>query len=633
MSIEEYKTTISAEQSEALKSIVGNNNEISKEEAQQWLDYVKQSAEVLGDDQIAEPIRYIATSIAGLRANDLSALIGEDFDIKIFDQWVELLGFPILVYRDLPGTRLYDLTPSLHNAARAEMGDNAYHSCASDIGFHLLEHCEAGDPVRDVQTLHLLLDGGETAAAAEYLSDVEGEAIRIAIQTIGQAFRDAPDYVKECICNMPFTQGEKVNLEKLLMVLLNDCIAATGNPQAIKPIIARLRQVVESLVSQGNHQISIFLGIAMLRMAQNHRSLNEQQEAQAVFTQAMQYLMPVLQQTDPLTLSITQIRLYWHCLKICQEMAQPKAIVMLFEAIVKVEQAQANDADRSTDERASIAEAILGQHIDMSKLYYQFPKQLQEQFTNYTESTLSLLKVYLEGARSIEDKTEAENTRLAGYYQSMGELCEHLGRYDESYEALVEAQILQMRHLGILQKRDAERDKEGRKFMSNEALIERLALSVTNHMMGLHYRRQGKSSHDLEVLLKSNYDLANDCFAAYPHDGRVLHFITNAAIELADFQHQKGGFLAECSSYEKVIRQFPVLNNIRLNQQLCQDIAMIHTKCGQAQANPKIRRFGDAVRNLETAHRLWKSLADTTHNPEYQKNAEAVANMIQQFKK
>lgn len=633
MTIGEFKTSISEEQLEKIKEVSTSKNQLTKENAEVLINYIKQSAKALGEDQIAEPMRYIAAATSGLRAKDLVALIGDDFNADIFEQWNNLLGFPILISREHKNNLIYDIVPSMHLFLRNEMGDNAYHSCASDIGFYLLEHCETGDLVRDLQVMHLLLDGGETAAAAEYLSQAVGEPLRIATQTLGQALKDAPDYVKECVYAMPFTQGEKVDVEKILMLLLNDCIAIIGQAQLVAPVVTRLHDVVQTLIKQGNGDITILLGIAKLRIAQNFRLLKNQQEAQNHFNMALTYLMNPLQQADPLSITSHQIRLYWHCLMICREMTQPKAVSHIFEAIIKVEQAQTMDANASEEYRKQIAENILGQHIEVSKLYYTLPDQLKDEFTNYTEPTVVLLKAYLEDAQNAEEAAELDNNKLSGYYQSMGELCNHLERYEESYEALVEAQILQMRQLGILQKRDSEHDANGKKFMSPDSLIQRLALSVTNHMIGLHYRRQGKQNHDLEVLLKSNYDLANDCFSAYPQDSRVIHFITSAAIELADFQAQKGGILAACGTYEKVIRQIPVLSNTRLNQQACQDIAMIHTKCGQLQSHPNIRRFGDALHNLEISFNLWKSLADNTHNPEYQKNADYVANLIKQIKK
>ena len=220
----------------------------------------------------------------------------------------------------------------------------------------------------------------------------------------------------------------------------------------------------------------------------------------------------------------------------------------------------------------------------------------------------------------------ADLAKMAGFYQSLGELCEHLERHDESYDALVEAQILQMRLVGQYQKQDGEK-------MSPQGLLQRLALSVTNHMLAMHYRRQNKSNHDLTVVLTANMNLALDCFKAYPRDGRVIHFAINAALELGDMQHRTGGLLAECGTYEKIIRHFTVLNNIRIDGQLCQDIANIHTKCGQAQADAKIRRYSDAVRNLNVAKQLWETLAKSTKNAEYQKNADLVAQIIGQIKK
>ena len=81
-----------------------------------------------------------------------------------------------------------------------------------------------------------------------------------------------------------------------------------------------------------------------------------------------------------------------------------------------------------------------------------------------------------------------------------------------------------------------------------------------------------------------------------------------------------------------MIRLFPVLNNMRLDQQLAIDVAMIHTKCGEIQSDRSIRRYKDAAHNLEVAYKLWKALADNTKNEQFQKNAEAVQNMINNLK-
>lgn len=635
MELTEFKTSINEEQANKLKEIATKTENITAEDAEAFYSYITQSAEALGEDQIIEPVRYIVTSVGGLRGSDLLAVIGEDFNPSVFEEWNNLLGFPVLVYRELPNNRLYDVAPMMRNLLRQTIGEGSLRSCASDLGYYLLEHCETGDMVRDVQITHLLLDGGETAAVAEYVSEAQGEQLRIAVNTLGQALRDAPEDVKETVFDMPRTEGEKVNLSKLLMILLNDCIGIVGVPDKQKEVAERVTRVTEELIAQGHQEITVMLGIGRLRIAQNARIRRQEQEAQQAFISALNYLMPPLQQADPLTINEEQIRQYWNALKICQEMGQPKAIALIFEAIIKVEQAQTQDESRSDEERGRIAENIISQHVDMSKLYYAFPKELREQFTNYTEPALALLNAYLEGAKaedsSIDDsadinETYGDMTKLAGYYQSVGELNNNLERFDLSYDALVEAQILQMSLVGKLQKRDGDK-------MSPQQLVQRLALSVTNHMLVGHLRRKGKSQHDLNVLLTSNMNLALDCFKAYPRDGRVVHFVINAALELGGLQHQTGGILAECGTYEKVIRQFVQLNNMRIDQQLCVDMAMIHTKCGQAQSDPKIRRYGDAVRNLEMAHRLWSTMAANTKNEEFKKNADVVAELIKKFKK
>lgn len=627
MTLDEFKASISADQSETLKAIVQKTTDITSAEAKIFISYIQQSADALGEDQIAEPLRYIATSTSGLRSFDLQALVGSDFNAETFETWVMVLGFPILLIRELPGNRLYDLSPALHNFMRQEMGDSLFHSCASDIGFYLLENREAGDPVRDVQITHLLLDGNQSAAAAEYISQTEGQPLQFALQTLGQALKDGPDYVKQAVYDMPLTLGENVNTSKLLSILFNDCIAFLAQPDLQLTALQKLLNLVQTLLGQGQQQFSVFMGIAKLRLAQNARVRKEEKEAQEHFIAALNHILPLLQQANPLEQSAEQIRLYWNCLKICQEMGQPKAITLLFEAIIKVEQAQAQDTNRPDAERAQVAEHMLNQHIDMSKLYYAFPEPLRADFTNYTESTIVLLKAYLEGVGEDKDETDTINqSKMAGYYQSLGELCDHLDRHEEAYDALVEAQILQMRQLGMLQKRDGEK-------MSPEQLLQRLGLSVTNHMLASHYRFNKKSAHDLKVALTSNMDLALDCFRTYPRDPRVIHFAINAALELGNQQHNEGGLMAECSTYVKIISQFPVLNNMRLDTQLVQDLAMIHTKCGQVQADAKIRRITDAVRNLQMALKLWQSLAQNTKNPDYQKNAETVQKLLNQIKR
>lgn len=630
MNIQDFKASLSPETIEAVKAVAAKSQDITTDDKDTFSNYIKLSSEALGEDQIAEPVRYIVASMGGLRSEDLQQLIGEEFNAEVFEEWNKMFETPVLTYRDLPGdNHLYDVAPKMRELLREEMGENNFKSCASDIGYYLYQHKPAGDIIRDTQTMHLLLDGGEAAAAAEYISEANDNQLRMAVNILANGIKDAPDYVKETIWDMARAEGEKVNSEKILMLMLNDCVGIIGNPDLQKPYIQRLHDTIQQIIAAGNNQITILLGVAKLRMAQNARIRRQEEEAQKAFIDAMNYLMPPLQQVDPATISMEQIDQYWLCLKICQEMAQPKAMTILFEQIIKVEKAQSQDGNRSEEERGRIAEAIIGQHIDMSKTYYAMPKPIQEQFTNYSEPTIALLNAFVQTTevKHNEDITAPQDmAQIAGYYQSLGELNLHLERYDASYEALTEAQIIQMRQVAAYQK------KEGSNTMSPQQLLARLALSATNHMIAAHYRRQGKNMHDLGIVLRSNMNLAEDCFKFYSHDGRVIHFIINAALELGDYQHSSRGFLAECGTYEKVIREFPKLNNMRFDQQLAVDLAMIHTKCGSIQAENAIRRYKDALRNLETAKNIWKALAENTKNEQFAKNLEIVQKMISGIK-
>lgn len=663
MTIEEFKSSLDAEMLYKVKDVCAKDKDVTEADAKVLYDFIIDVASpALGEDNVGEPFRYLCSSTNGVRIDDLKAVIGEDFNTEVWTEFCTGLGFDLFVKRSLtPNCEVTDFRfPPIRVSLQKLMGEGAYRACASDLGYHLLEHCQAGDPVRDLQTMHLLLDGDEAAAAAEYISQAEGESLRLAVMTMGNALKDGPEYVQQCVFDLPLVQSEKVDQKKILMLQLNDCIAIVGNPDRQKVVAEKLHNIIGSMIQQGNNEITVLLGIAKLRIAQSARTRAQiahqqqkeeeakefEQQAQQAFIGALNYLMPPLQQADPTTISDEQVRQYWLCLKICQEMAQPKAISLLFEAIVKVEQAQiaalANKhADTSevseeveADEKRAhqLSTYIIDQHIDMSKLYYQMPQPLQEQFTNYSEGCISLIQAYLDGLNKEgedNEKGQDEELRLCNFYQTMGELYDHLGKTDESYDAYTEAQIRQMRYLAALKKEDEEAGIQ----MSQRSLIARLTLSVTNHNLGLYYRKEGKSQRDLSVLLRSNMDMALDCFKAYPRDGRVIHFVINAALELGDLQHKSKGLKAECDTYTRVISQFGVLNNLRLDQQLCVDMAMIHTKCGQCQADDNIRRYRDALRNLDVAQKLWSSLAQNTKNPEFQKNAEAVAKMMKQIGK
>ena len=663
MTIEEFKSSLDAEMLDKVKDVCAKDKDVTEADAKVLYDFIIDVASpALGEDNVGEPFRYLCSSTNGVRIDDLKVVIGEDFNPEIWTEFCTGLGFDLFVKRNLtPNCEVTDFRfPPIRVSLQKLMGEGAYRACASDLGYHLLEHLQAGDPVRDLQTMHLLLDGDEAAAAAEYISQAEGESLRLAVMTMGNALKDGPEYVQQCVFDLPLVQSEKVDQKKILMLQLNDCIAIVGNPDRQMAVAEKLHNIIGSMIQQGNNDITVLLGIAKLRIAQSARTRAQiahqqqkddeakqfEQQAQQTFIAALNYLMPPLQQADPTTISDEQVRQYWLCLKICQEMAQPKAISLLFEAIVKVEQAQiaalankhadmsevSEEAEADAKRAQQLSTSIIDQHIDMSKLYYQMPQPLQEQFTNYSEGCISLIQAYLEGLNKEgedKEKEQGDELRLCNFYQTLGELYDHLGKTDESYDAYTEAQIRQMRYLAALKKEDEEAGVQ----MSQRSLIARLTLSVTNHNLGLYYRKEGKSQRDLSVLLRSNMDMALDCFKAYPRDGRVIHFVINAALELGDLQHKSKGLKAECDTYTRVISQFGVLNNLRLDQQLCVDMAMIHTKCGQCQADDNIRRYRDALRNLDVAQKLWSSLAQNTKNPEFQKNAEAVAKMMKQIGK
>ena len=663
MTIEEFKSSLDAEMLDKVKDVCAKDKDVTEADAKVLYDFIIDVASpALGEDNVGEPFRYLCSSTNGVRIDDLKVVIGEDFNPEIWTEFCTGLGFDLFVKRNLtPNCEVTDFRfPPIRVSLQKLMGEGAYRACASDLGYHLLEHLQAGDPVRDLQTMHLLLDGDEAAAAAEYISQAEGESLRLAVMTMGNALKDGPEYVQQCVFDLPLVQSEKVDQKKILMLQLNDCIAIVGNPDRQMAVAEKLHNIIGSMIQQGNNDITVLLGIAKLRIAQSARTRAQiahqqqkedeakqfEQQAQQTFIAALNYLMPPLQQADPTTISDEQVRQYWLCLKICQEMAQPKAISLLFEAIVKVEQAQiaalankhadmsevSEEAEADEKRAQQLSTSIIDQHIDMSKLYYQMPQPLQEQFTNYSEGCISLIQAYLDGLNKEgedKEKEQGDELRLCNFYQTLGELYDHLGKTDESYDAYTEAQIRQMRYLAALKKEDEEAGVQ----MSQRSLIARLTLSVTNHNLGLYYRKEGKSQRDLSVLLRSNMDMALDCFKAYPRDGRVIHFVINAALELGDLQHKSKGLKAECDTYTRVISQFGVLNNLRLDQQLCVDMAMIHTKCGQCQADDNIRRYRDALRNLDVAQKLWSSLAQNTKNPEFQKNAEAVAKMMKQIGK
>ena len=99
MNIQEFKASLSAETIEAVKAVAAKSQDITTEDKDIFTNYIKQSSEALGEDQIAEPIRYIVASMGGLRSEDLQHLIGEEFNAEVFAEWNKMLETPVLTYR------------------------------------------------------------------------------------------------------------------------------------------------------------------------------------------------------------------------------------------------------------------------------------------------------------------------------------------------------------------------------------------------------------------------------------------------------------------------------------------------------------------------------------------------------
>ena len=668
MTPQELKETLTAEQIDRLRAVCTKTDDLSDDDAQTLDAFLCDiAAPALGEDQIAEPYRYITASAAGLRPSDLTALIGEeDFDAAVFADFNHALGFPVFVEQTLPtGEMLYTFHPQMRAKLQQKMDATAKKSCAADIGYYLLGQCSEDDAVRNSQTLILLYVAEEPVAAAEFISQAKGPALQGAVVTTGNLLKSAPDAVKETVWQMLAAEGEKVSHARLLSLMVNDIVGVLGKPDLVLPHVQRLHDTVQQMLP-AHPELTVYYGLAKLRAAQAYRLLRQEKEAQQWFGQGINF---VLAQIDAAPLPLTPVRIgeFWNALKICQDMAQPKGMDVIFKKLVERERksietclaadteadtasqperpeqptpTDADDAslpeqpaasdDATADDAAqtALAETLMMQFVDMSKTWASMPQPLQEQMTDYTDETITMLRAYIEQAKAEGDTaTPSEAQRRANLHQILGELLHRKERDEESYEALTEAQILQMRILADCQRQDGA-DK-----MSHEQLMARLALSVTNHMLADHYRRSGRGQHDLSIVLRSNLDLATECFRFYPRDGRVIHFIINAALELGDMQHQSRGLLAECGTYEKVLTQLqPQLNNLRLDQQLAVDVAMIHTKAGQAQADNSIRRYKNAKRNLGIAQQLWGSLAQNTKNEQFRQNADNVAKMLKQLK-
>ncbi len=614
MTFEEFRLSLSSEEIDTIRTIVSCDKP-TPEQARTLYDFVTlRCGEALGEDLVAEPFRYIVASKQGLRLSDLKNIIGEGFDTEQFLKWNSLLGFDIIAVNNsrLPFPVL-TFTPFMAAALSVCQGE-ADAQYMSDIGYYLLERCPDNDPMRAASCFLMMGRSGDIVGMARFISATSNNlALQQIVAYIGGVFRmDIAPKERELMLGLLLVEDSQANLTKILTILINDVVGAIAQPERILPYVEEYNKNLQSRV--GEHpELALFLPISLLRIAQAHRLLKHEDDARSFFDNALGSINRFLTATAPGELTIAQIERCWNGLKICQEMAQPKAMEMLFTVLSKTERAAMAQAEEPR--KSQLDNIIRNQYIDMARTYWTMPTQLQEQFVDHSEETIVLLRAFLDDE---EKRRSADEFYVANHYLTIADLSNRLGRENDAYEALTEAQIIQMRHLGDLQKKDGEHQ------MSSDQLVARLQLSVTNHMLADHYRRTGANARELQVLLQSNYDIAGDCFEHFPADTRVIHFIINAALELGDLHNRTHGYLTEGNTYQSVIdRLLPRLNNMRLDQQLAVDVAMIHSKAGQLQAGP-LRQFSKAAANLTMAEKLWRSLAENTHNEQFRKNADAI---------
>lgn len=634
MKQQEFIQTIPAEELEHLKKICTDPSYTpTAEDAILYMNTVQKASDLWGEDQVLEAVKYVTVSAGGLRPSDLQTLIGEDWKAEPFSEFVNAPGFPLIGSRQLmPDVNLYLVNPPLREELLKQMSAESRKSFSSDIAYHLVSLPEK-DPLRMTQAMHLLLDSALPYEAAKYLSEAEGEELRIAIMTIGHALKDAPEEVKKCVWDM--TDVIEFNREKLFLILLNDVMGILANPQLQQPIINELENRIEGIVRESNSlNFGLILGIAKLRQAQNARLLKQEKEAQNYFISAVGGIMRIFEHKTAAETTIQQLDLLWLALRICQEMMQPKAIVLLFDTLIPLETKMLEE-ETDAGQKAFLLDRIMTQHIEMSKLYQTLPQPLQEEFKNYAQPTIDFLQSYLsenqdkdENEIDTDEKKNAsiEMAKRSSLYQALGEICLQNNRIEESLTALIEAQILQERLLG----QTIKIDKEKQIPMSPDQLMARLALSVTNHLLGIHYRRERKKLYDLKMVLETNMQLAKDCFAVYPKDGRVIHFLINATLEVGEYYHNTHSLIPEKQAYLYTIEQIQKIQNVRIDETLCRDVAMLHTKAGQTQMH--FREFKEAKKNLSVSSQLWTQLFNNTKRPEFQKNMEAVNDLLKQLK-
>jgi hypothetical protein len=633
MKKEEFAAKINAQDLERLRTLCTDpKHTATPDDARLYMSAVAAAAEVWGEDQISEAVHYLTQAGAGLRPSDLQKLVGEEWQAEPFCDFVNALGFPLIGARQImPGMEAYTIQPSLRVELFNLMSPESRKSFSSDIAFHLLE-LPADDPLRKAQTMHLLLESGRAYEAAKYLSEAQGEALRIAVLSVGQALKDAPEDIRQTVWDM--FAVEDCDRRKVFLLMINDVIGVVGNPAPLQSIINRMHDCFEQVAATETDPVYRQIwGIAKLRQVQNARLRRQEQEAQNLFGGALNTVMGVFGQRPIAEISYQELELLWLSLRICQEMAQIKAVALLFDSLSKMESAKlAAETDEARS--ADLQQKLLNQHVELSRLYFNLPDELKKEYKNYSEPTIALLRAHLEDTKPADEAPmPADEAAFSAFFQraawgqALGEICFLNEKWDDARAALMDVQIQQERLLGQLKKRDGEEAK-----MSQEQLMTRLTLSVTNHQIGLVYRRDKRDQQELKLVLETNVRMADQCFAAYPNDGRVIHFLINATLEAGDFYQQTGSLIPAKEGYQSALRQLQRMQNMRVDETLCRDVATLHTKLGQLQMNDRFRELSEAKKNLNTAYQLWNQLFQNTHRPEFKNNLDAIGKLLAQLK-
>ena len=84
MTFEEFKSSLDASLLKKVEDVCTKDKDVTEADAKVLYDFILDVAvPALGEDQVGEPFRYLSSSTNGLRADDLKAVIGDDFDAEL----------------------------------------------------------------------------------------------------------------------------------------------------------------------------------------------------------------------------------------------------------------------------------------------------------------------------------------------------------------------------------------------------------------------------------------------------------------------------------------------------------------------------------------------------------------------